>query len=651
LQAIPLAWGVWITTFDGPLGLILGAQLAASGFSLWRATRRVREEEDAIAGMAFVPLPVVGLLRAPHWGWVIAALVVYAVILRAFRVSPRFGARLRRGASLARDFAVVGTTWSICAILTTPYRFRDLPRLNHLSHEAGQYASINSIAHGRLMMADAGLIYGPLRSYALALYMYFAGMTAEQVRLGQALMTLGALGLMVWVGWRLVDRGGLAMGWFLYLLLAGTYVRDWVNYQAIIAFGWADLGRIGVPIFAAVGGVEAFLALARAGRIDRRGAGALAGWGAGATVATLWAQEFGACTILAFFAVAVLHLLLQRGSLRSRARLGATAIGVYGAGLAGAFVLYLGVYALYGRAGLFLRTVTAQSAAFTSGSYGALEFPVDESSFLTMRGLFASAPHEGTVIEYVIPPAIYLFTLVGLAARALGRRWKDGDSLTLAVLVFGVTSFRFALGRTDYLHMATADLPAAILVVRVAVESVRAIYVSRIATFALRLGALGTAVALVVWSLSLSGVTMALRPRLTAMLAGTERPSSGPAYVYPGIPRAGDVKIQPEYVALVEAIRERSSDSDKIFQHIAYMDGGEVYFLADRGNPTSYDVLAEFLTTDRQHTAFEQVARDPPKLEVGEDWGMTGPELNQYLKDHYHSLGDFSGFKLMGRNE
>jgi hypothetical protein len=144
---------------------------------------------------------------------------------------------------------------------------------------------------------------------------------------------------------------------------------------------------------------------------------------------------------------------------------------------------------------------------------------------------------------------------------------------------------------------------------------------------------------------------MGLQPRISATLAGTERPSSGPAYSYPGVPRAGDVKIQPEYIKLVQGIVANSSPSDKIFQHIGYMDGGDVYFLADRVNPTRFDVLTEFVTTDRQQTALEEIQRDPPLLTVGEDNGMTGPEVTQFLTDKYHSIGEFGGFKLLRRNE
>ncbi|MGO8995354.1 MAG: hypothetical protein ACLQVI_18720 [Polyangiaceae bacterium] len=655
LQSVPLAWGAWLTTFDRPRGAIVVAQVLVWGLSLWRAIRRRGREEDALAGLAFVPLPVVGLLRSPHWGWVVGAVALYGAIGAVLRANEAFASRVRRSSAEVADVVVVATSWSLCAILTTPYRFRDLPRLNHLSHESGQYASINSILHGKFMMADAGLIYGPLRSYVLALYMRFAGMTAEQTRLGQALMILGALAPMVWVGWRLVERRGVAMAWYLYLMLVGTYVLEWMHYSVILAFGWADLGRMGLPVFAAVGGVEALLAGTRAGTIDRLGARRLVGWGVAAAIATLWAQEFGICAIAVLFVVPAVHFLFVRGRRVDRARLAGTAIALYAVGIAGALGLYVGVYALYGRAGLFLHTVLAQSAAFASGSYGAIQFPVTESSFLSLKGMMAGARNrestQGFALEYVIPPAIYALTLVALAARAVGRRWRERDTLTFGVLLFGIAAFRFALGRTDYNHMTASDFPAVILLVRLAVEAASAVYVSRAQTLALRSAAIGGCLLLAIGSLRLTGVPLALRPRLAGILAGFERPSSGKPYSYPTIPRAGDVLIQPEYVALVSAIQANTSPSDKIFQRIGYMDGGEVYFLADRANPTSFDVLAEFLTTERQHTAFLQVVADPPKLAIGEDSGMVGPELNQYLKEHYHLIGTIGGFKVSVRND
>ena len=539
----------------------------------------------------------------------------------------------------------------MCAILTTPNRFRDIPRLNHLSHETGSYGWTASVLHGKLMMADAGLVYGPLRSYALALYVRLAGVTAEQVRLGQALMTLGALALIVAIGWRLVERRAAAMGWYLFLMLVGTIALDWMNYTGVIAFGWADLGRIGLPLYALVGGIDAMLAAERAGEVDRASARRLCAWGIGAVIAMLWAQEFGACTIGGLLVVPVVHALLGRGPFARRARFAGAVLGYTGAGIAAAFAVFFAFYAAYGKLGAFFTNVALNSAAFASGSFGALPFPGKETTILSWERLMANAGHEGFSLEYALPPAVYFVTLVALASRAASRRWGPRDAMTLAVLLFGVASFRFALGRTDYLHTATTSLPATILVVRLFVEAASAAYGSRYATWALRAAAVAIAFFLAGASTRLTGVTLGLQPRLSGILAGTERPSSGPAYSYPGVPHAGDVKIQPEYVKLIEGILANSSPSDKIFQHIGYMDGGEVYFLADRVNPTRFDVLTELVTTDRQQTAFEEVLKDPPKLTVGEDSGMIGPELDQYLRVHYHPVGDFGGFKLLARNE
>src|SRR6185312_3491591 len=149
-------------------------------------------------------------------------------------------ARARRAAARVTDVAIVASFTGACAVFTIPYRFRDLPKLNYDSHETGAFASVNSILHGKLMMADAGSIYGPLRAYALALYTLVAGVTAEQVRLGQALTNHVALAAMLAVAWRLSERRVLAMAWATWLVLVGTFVLNWVNYTGygMNAFGW-----------------------------------------------------------------------------------------------------------------------------------------------------------------------------------------------------------------------------------------------------------------------------------------------------------------------------------------------------------------------------------------------------------------------------
>jgi hypothetical protein len=311
--------------------------------------------------------------------------------------------------------------------------------------------------------------------------------------------------------------------------------------------------------------------------------------------------------------------------------------------------LWVGIYGLFGRARAFLGNIAENSVAFASGSFGGLPFPATETTFLRWDALTAPAPHEGMSIEYVAPVAVYVFTTMALGTRALSSRWRGRDTVTLGVLVFGLASFRFALGRSDITHLVTVTLPAAVLLPRLAVEGVRAIYAS--GTRVLRVCTACTGLALAAASLNLSGIPLSLGPRLSAILSGSERPSSGPAYAYPNVPRAGDTKVQAAYISLVEGIRANSSPSDKIFQHIGYMDGGEVYFLADRSNPTRFDLLTEFVTTGRQELAAEEIRRDPPKLVVGTDWGMTGEGVNSYLQGHYHPIGKFGDWDLLTRNE
>ncbi len=657
LQSIPLAWGVWITTFTFPVGTVAGAQLAAWSFSFWRTSHRGRQEDEALAGLPFTLLPIVGLLRQPSVGWLVAALVAYGAIRLALDSRTPFTSFLRQSQTRIGDAVVVASFWGTCALLSIPYRFRDLPRLNHNSHETGAYATVNSILHGKLMMADAGLIYGPMRSYALTLYMLVAGVTAEQVRLGQALMNHAVLLVLLALGWRLVDRRRLAMVWYVYLLFVATMLFIWMNYNGgagMTAFGWADLGRIGLPFLASVGGAASLVGATGGGALDRTGALKLAAWGGLAGMATLWAQEFGVCAVLALACVPVAHFVLTPEPLPvgRRARLAAASVASFVGGSAFVLGLDVAIYALFGRARLFLSTVTDQSAAFTSGSYGSFPFPATEANFLHWNGIAAVSPHlGGTALEFVAPVAVYLFALTGLISRALSSSWRNRDTVTLAIALFGLASFRFALGRSDYLHLVATTLPAVALVPRLAVEAIRATYSAHSATSILRVVSTGACIALAATSLNITGAGLGLSPRLSGLLSGSERPSSGPPYTYPKLPRAGDTKIQPEYVALVEGILANSSPTDKIFQHIGYMDGGEVYFLADRVNPTRYDLLAEFLTTGRQEIAADELEADPPKLVFGDDWGMMNARSIAFLKTRYHSIGKFGSWDLFARND
>jgi hypothetical protein len=187
-----------------------------------------------------------------------------------------------------------------------------------------------------------------------------------------------------------------------------------------------------------------------------------------------------------------------------------------------------------------------------------------------------------------------------------------------------------------------------LLLPRLVVEAARAVHRSPLATGLLRAGSVAVGVLLACAALNLTGVTSGFMPRWNAILAGTERPSTGAPYRY-SFPRGGDIKITPEEVSLVEAIRDHSAPNEGLFQRVAFIEGGELYFFADRRDPTRFDVLSEFLTFDRQTMAFEELQADPPKLVAGDDYGVTGDAVNRFLKERYRPLGKFGGVDLYVR--
>ena len=52
--------------------------------------------------------------------------------------------------------AFILAPWALLAMATVPLKMRDLPEINHQSHEGQRLGWINSVIHGKLLMADAG---------------------------------------------------------------------------------------------------------------------------------------------------------------------------------------------------------------------------------------------------------------------------------------------------------------------------------------------------------------------------------------------------------------------------------------------------------------------------------------------------------------
>ncbi len=169
---------------------------------------------------------------------------------------------------------------ALIAAATIPLGFRDLPEINHQIHEGQRLGWINSVMHGKLLMADAGFIYAPLRDYLAAAYLGATGATVEHHRICWVLLNLAAVAILLASAVRPAG-GSLAVQWFFaYLLLWSTPLVWAIWYKSEFSIGWAELGRIALATACAVGAAGAVRSV-RPGRApDRRRGARLFGWGA-----------------------------------------------------------------------------------------------------------------------------------------------------------------------------------------------------------------------------------------------------------------------------------------------------------------------------------------------------------------------------------
>ena len=631
-QTICLFWGASITGQAPGRHSVLVPVLVTGAISAWRvstlvtATAPARDgwlHREALAGMPFLALPLLGILRAPSRLWLGAALVLYVAFSVPTRRLLPIQAWLRR---LPRALPGLAGVWALTVIYSIPHKFRELPRINHAGHEAGKYAWLNSFYHGKLFMADTALLYGPLRELVLAIYVAFFGKTAEHVRQGQIVIHLGFLAAMTYMVWIAARRQLWLAGWGAFLVITTTLALPWLDVAHMPAFGWSDLGRIAFPL------LPVFGALAMAGSTP-----VLAGWGALATLSILYSQETGPLAVVAIVAALIVDSFMRPmtpAGWWARGKRAATRAGVFLIGVIAAALVVVLIYALFGRARLFVVTFYTFVSLFASGSLAGVPFPVNEHTFMSWTALTANAPREGGfLLEYVLPVAVYLVTGAALIAAAVTRPWSRRATLILGIFVFGVGSFRVAMGRSDYYHLITVTAPAVLLVVALAADAADHLWSARrlLPPMVLPVGTL-VLLLLVVGSFRLSGVSRVFNPHTKALLAGTEAPSVGAPFVYPDIPRAGDIFLPPDTIALTRAIARRTKPTDKIFVHASFIEHAELYFLADRVNPTRCDLLAEIVSTDVQDEVRRDLMRDPPVLDVGADVGMFNQATVDYLK-------------------
>jgi hypothetical protein len=642
--------GVWFPFAEtGPALLLpamaLPAALAAGGASrLASADLRWRL---VFAGAPALALPMVGLLRNPTLLPALACAALAAGVAWAL-------SRRREVAAMAAGWARRNVPTlavpAVLLVLVVPWHFRELGMADYRGHEGQHLGWINSITFGKLMMADAGLTYGPAREYILALLAWIqGGLTLEHVRVAHVLVNVAGF-VLTYAAMRRVAAG---QGYLLFigalLLVTHSTMVSWVVYTTTYSFGWADASR------AALATLSVVVVLARRKDDARMSRRSLLGGGALVAFAMLYSHDFGLPAMLATLAGIGSEVLCRRGPpWKARARAALRSAGVYGLGFVLVAVPVLAVYAVKGRLGAFFQGYlwTIQVSSSSAPFQGKAWF-VDRGTFTSYAALTDAASEQSVgavgarTLDYVLGPAFPLLGLAHVVVAILRRRFVQRTALVAGLSLMGAMTLHHAFLAADPWHIDNASTPGLVLLVALAAGA-RRLHLRLRGRHVLPVGALCAAFVPVAW-LAI-GAAKPLNTRLASIASGEERPSVGPAYRYDGVPRAGDVKLAKEQLAIPRFVREHSQPSDPVFCTTWLLGGGTEAFLSQRRNPTSFDKPDEVASGLLQRRALAELQADPPLFVVGHHFDELGGDVAAYIKKGWHDSGFPDDPRILERN-
>jgi hypothetical protein len=441
--------------------------------------------------------------------------------------------------------------------------------------EIGQHlAWADAIRRGDLHGRDFFCLYGPLHEMGLAALWELTRRSIGAYRLYVSLGRVAGYAVAVLLCAALVRRKSLVL--LLPLLLP-----------------YVDL-RVGLPL-------AGLLALAQWLKTGRRALALAAGLLAGTSL--LYSQEFG----LALLVSALAGFAVTRAG---------RAAAAFSLGLAAVVVPVLAWFAAQGALGPMLSDVV-QYPRYVLAGYAKLPFPslvaglplrlaeLDEPASLLLR-LGYSAPLLCAAALLLAVPAASLslrhpLVWIRESAETLAR---DPLRLATALLaLFGLLSFRSALGRSDLIHLLMILAPPALLVV-IGVDRLIAAWIAEPA----RRGLVATrAVALVLFVL-LSGLLEKATPALSARLSlhFLERLASG-EYT----PR-GDRHVQEVWRWV---LLHTEPDEPVLF----LPDFASYYYLTRRPSPTRFVLGHQMVTDAHRAEALRALQARPPRYVVWDD--------------------------------
>ena len=319
-------------------------------------------------------------------------------------------------------------------------------------HEIVHFGYLNDLRHGKLIVAETRMQYGPLLGLSIYWFMSLVGFDIEHFRLYWVLATyifmLGAVFLLkrIFLKWIWVGLGLLLILFFTHV---SFYLPDSSGLNSGF-YGYANPGRLGFAF------LTLLILFGRGGEPPSPLRCLIAGILQGACF--FYAQESG----LPAIAASVVYIFLV-----GRDKGASYVSGI--AALLGGVGLFTFLFSLpYMLRGLFKSFVInmMEMPLMVSKGYSNTPFPsILEDITLDPLGAMT------TTALFYWGPIIYL-----VSAFRVERRWaiqglSNKDSFMFASAVFGLASFRGVLARSDSTHLLTVLLPAIILLLYLMKES------------------------------------------------------------------------------------------------------------------------------------------------------------------------------------
>lgn len=649
-EAACLGVGVWLRFAGSAPALLLPAMAVAAALAVYAAIRHASVEERwrvAFAGLPALALPMAGLRRNPTLVPTLVCVVVAVVVTWLLSRRP---AAAERVTAWARRHLLTLALPAVLLVLVLPWHFRELGMADYRGHEGQHLGWINSMTYGKLMMADAGFTYGPAREYALAALAWLqGGLTLEHVRVAHVLVNVMGFVCAFAALRRVVAGQGYLLFFGALLLVTHTAMVSWVVYTTTYSFGWADVSRPALATLAVV------VVLSRRADDPRGSRRRLLAGGALAAFATLYSHDFGLPAILATLAGLASEVLCRRsGPPGARARAALRSAGVYALGLATVLVPFLALYAARGRLGALFHGYlwTIQVSSSTAPFQGKSWF-VDQASFASYGALADGEPESAIgavgarVLDYVMCPVLPMLGLAHAVAALVRRRFVQRTALITGLSMLAAMTVHHAFLAADPWHIDNATTPGLILFVALAAGA-RRLYLRTRGRRVVPVGVLCAALVPVVWLAN--GAATPLNTRLSSIAAGEERPSVGEPYRYDDLPRAGDVRLGKEHLAIPRYVREHSLPGDPVFCTTWLLGGGTEAFLSERRNPTSFDKPDEVASPSLQRRALSELQRDPPVLIVGHHFEEYGRDVQAYIGRGWHKSSYTDDPGILERN-